>query len=292
MAGADQRKPELRAASIKGTMRFIWRAVQRAEDMIKLRECEGKLFGNAFGGKDTKASDMRIRIEADENIEYFKCDNAMLPHRKLPEYEGRDKDKGRVLPQKSIDTGYRFSVVISSFGDENRHTDYVRLFVLTCLLYGFGRRSRKGFGTVMVTEIKGIGENIIDFLIDGMPDNLNALSKFGAVYSFANDDRTEITVTGGGGEKYPYIENIRIAGTKDDSKTDFFIEQIGMSVHNFSNSKTFLGDSRNRFASSILLSTTPWNSDSFCCIVTQLYCTKIFDEKERDRFHGEIDRRV
>jgi len=290
MAGADQSKPEFRAASIKGNMRFIWRAVQRAENIEELRECEGKLFGNAFGGKDTKASDMRIRIE---NATDIKGRQNMAPHRGLNEYEGVNKQR-HITPQ-AFQEGNKFDVVITSFVVEEQHKNYVRLFVLTCLLYGFGRRSRKGFGTVEITGIELIGENEIDYSLYGMADNLNAISKFGAKYSFIDGDNPEITVEGGGSEKYPYIENIRIAGTIDalgKPGTKYFIEQIGLTAHDFNNGYSFLGGSKNRFASSVLLSTIPWGEENFRCIVTQLYCTQNLSEAERKRFYDELDGRV
>ena len=280
MAGADQNKPELRAASIKGVMRFVWRAAQRAGDIQKLRELEGSLFGNAFGGKNTKASDMRIRIE---NADIATGSEIMVPHRRLY--------NGRMFPAQAIKVDSEFDIVISSFVDKKQHTDYVRLFALTCLLYGFGRRSRKGFGTVVIRSIDGVGKEI-DHSIDGAVDSLNAISRFGAKYSFADNTHTKIAVTGGGGGKYPYIEGIRIMGAENKPETKFFVEQIGMAVHNFSSSKTFLGDLRNRFASSVLLSTIPWETPDFCCIATQLYCTKAFDPAERDRFYDELDGRV
>jgi CRISPR type III-B/RAMP module RAMP protein Cmr1 len=54
MAGADQSKAELRASSIKGTLRWWWRALQATNDIELLRRRELELFGGVFGEGGTK----------------------------------------------------------------------------------------------------------------------------------------------------------------------------------------------------------------------------------------------
>jgi CRISPR-associated protein Cmr1 len=46
MHGADGKTPELRPASIKGVMRFWWRAIHGNLPLKELREKEGEIFGN------------------------------------------------------------------------------------------------------------------------------------------------------------------------------------------------------------------------------------------------------
>jgi CRISPR-associated protein Cmr1 len=289
----DDPIPELRVAGIKGCMRFIWRAVQRAGDASALREAEGRLFGNAFGGKDTKQSDMRMRIEnacVDTGAE------VMTPHRSLGGYDG----KGKAFRAQALKSGGTFDAVISSFGEVETHNNFVRLFALTCLLYGFGRRSRKGFGTVAITGIDGAGGDIDPTFI-GAVDNLNALAlpEFGAKYSLQSNG-AEIRVVGAETvAEYPYIENIKIAGSGsrhfDDAKD--IIGQIGMAVHYYAGD-AFLGLLRPRFASNVLLSTVPWDNGAYRCIVTQLHCTKRSlpternDLQKRKDFYRELNGRV
>ena len=282
MAGTDKDRPEMRAPSIKGNMRFIWRAIQRADDINKLREVEGSVFGNAFGGNSTKASDMRIRIE---KMNVAKGSEPMVPHRTLQEYSGRGPFSGQAIRE-----GGEFDVVITSFADEKTHIDFIRLFAATCLLYGFGRRSRKGFGTVKIKGFDGIGNTVYPWFA-GAANNLNALSRFGAEYSYVSE--TEIAaISAKSPANYPYIESIRIAGSKGFPENMDIIKQIGMAVHIYSR-KEFLGSASPRFASSILLSTAPWNDVDNCCIVTQLYCTNTrIDAEDRKNFHAELDGRV
>jgi len=278
--GREELVPEIRVAGIKGCMRFIWRAVQCANDIGKLRKKEGELFGNAFGGKDTKVSDMRIRIE---NTNVAAGLEIMTPHRKLHDYDGQ----GRAFPAQALKSGGTFDIVLSSFGGIEPHSKFVRLFTLTCLLCGFGRRSRKGFGTVAVTGIDGDGGGI-DYTFGGTVDSLNSLSEFGAEYDWQND--TEIGVKADSADKYPYIESIKIAGTQAFKGTAGVIEQIGMTTHLHAGN-AFLGSPNPRLASSVLLSTVPWG-DETCCIVTQLHCVKPFDRAKREDFYKELDGRV
>jgi CRISPR-associated protein Cmr1 len=301
MAGAETQSnegrelvPELRVTGIKGCMRFIWRAIQCADDVKKLRAAEGQLFGNAFGGKDNRQSDMRIRLM---NMRFAAGMEVILPHRELDEYKsepGYDRGRTKAFSARAIKSGSAFDVAISSFGEAERHRDFVRLFALTCLLYGFGRRSRKGFGTVMITGIDGVGGyrdvgGAVNYTFKGAEDNLNRLSIFGAEYSRPND--TMIRAIARSPADYPYIESIKIAGTLIFDHTEDIIGQIGMAAHHHAG-EIFLGTLKPHFASSALLSTMPWDNDNYCCVVTQLHCTNPFTLAKRDEFYEELDGRV
>lgn len=289
MAGPETRIPELRATGIKGNMRFIWRAIQCAGDISKLRELEGEIFGNAYGSNSTKASEMRLRVDS---ICLTTGQEVMTPHRNLrDEYNGTERD-GRIkraFPAPAIKTGNQFDVIITSSRSMDKHIDFIRLFSLTCLLYGFGRRSRKGFGTVVITDINGVGEDI-DYTFDGAVENLKALSYFGAEYTLANNN-TEIIVKSDNAADYPYIENIWIVGSKTYPDPSQIIKQIGMSVHCFAG-EPFLGRPNPRFASSILLSTVPVDSDNdrYSCLVTQLHCAK--NTANRQNFYQKLAGRL
>lgn len=279
--GREELVPELRVTGIKGGMRFIWRAVQCANDVKELRKTEGRLFGNAFDGKDTKVSDMRMRIE---NTRVATSSEVMTPHRKLRDYDGQ----GKAFPAQALKSDSTFDIIISSFGELETHKNFVRLFTLTCLLYGFGRRSRKGFGTVAVMGIDGDGDDI-DYAFSGVVDSLNRLSLFGAKYSQPNG--TEIKLGANTTANYPYIESIRIAGAQSFGGTADIIGQIGMATHHHAGN-IFLGSLRPRLASSTLLSTVPWDDGSYRCIVTQLHCKDKFDHVKRADFYEELDGRV
>ncbi len=65
-AGADQTKAEIRAASIRGELRWWYRALGGTAD------CETKLFGNVAG--KARASAVAIRVSTVENGKQWKPD--------------------------------------------------------------------------------------------------------------------------------------------------------------------------------------------------------------------------
>ena len=76
LTGADGRTPELRPPSIKGAMRFWWRAMNGHLPLDKLKEEESKIFG----ASNRKIGRSRVVIKnqdipRDEKYEY-------LPYRK------------------------------------------------------------------------------------------------------------------------------------------------------------------------------------------------------------------
>ncbi len=46
MHGSDPKKAELRVPSIKGALRFWWRAIQEDDDLVRLKNKEGLIFGD------------------------------------------------------------------------------------------------------------------------------------------------------------------------------------------------------------------------------------------------------
>jgi CRISPR-associated protein Cmr1 len=293
MAGAEKTKndrgredsvPELRVPGIKGVMRFVWRAIQRSDDCNRLRKEEGELFGNAFGGKATEQSKMRMK---NANVKMTTAPETPVAHRRLGEYSGGG-GSNPAFTNQAIKAGATFDIVITSFVDPEAHRNYVRLFIVSCLLCGFGRRSRKGYGTVDIRGIEGPGEEI-DRTWDGLVGNLNALSPNNVDYKLSGS--TEIVAESAAPDRYPYIERIRIVGKKRFDSTKDVYEQIGMVVHNYAR-ENFLGDARPRFASPLLLSTLPVEGDAYRCVVTQLFCTKGVKEEERRKFFAELDGRV
>ena len=60
LAGAEQGKAELRAASIKGVLRFWWRALQVEPDINELRQKEAGIFGSSEEGVGGSSFSLRI----------------------------------------------------------------------------------------------------------------------------------------------------------------------------------------------------------------------------------------
>lgn len=134
MNGAYGERPELRPPGIKASLRFWWRALHGHLSIADLRQEEGRIFGNTKG-----RSKVIIRIEApiDENK---KAKTSLLPHKggsKAASYTAGEYFKIRVDCDKNI---------ISEEKMKN-------LFIIACTLGGWGKRSRRGFGSITVMEI-------------------------------------------------------------------------------------------------------------------------------------------
>jgi CRISPR-associated protein Cmr1 len=140
MYGADGKTPELRPASIKGLMRFWWRAVNGdKKNLEELREEEAKIFG------DTKRkSSFSIRV--DRNLKLPKEENP-LPHKKKG-------DKG-YHTKKAFKENQTFQVI---FAGKNLEL-ISNIFKLSTILGGFGQRSRRGFGSIQI-----VGDEVLTSL--------------------------------------------------------------------------------------------------------------------------------
>ena len=145
MAGADQREPEVRAASFRGAFRYWTRAVlgaryQRDYDALKKRESH-------YWGSTQRGSGLRVVVNRhtrrDRDDRYV-----ILP----PTFRN---DKANRLPAFPVESGVRLSVetpfahrATSLFTDEL----YASL-LLAFWLSGFGKRARRGGGSLQVVEI-------------------------------------------------------------------------------------------------------------------------------------------
>lgn len=254
LAGADGKTPELRPPSIKGAMRFWWRAmhghlpIDDKKDgdgnIIQkgLRTQEAEIFGG--GGEAAKRSGFHLRVLTGVR------EMAKQGYQPLPHHTGGNNciacNANNNRCKKSFEfqsiTGDNFDVKISGADLEMIEN----LFVLTCVFGGFGKRSRRGFGSVKIVK-----RNDVDFL---MPNDLESiysyLSKFNNDYQYDRtdkkillvrpvplNDKYEIT--------YPYLEEVRIG---DDYGSDFqLVERIGKSSHKYQTDSN--GSANPRFSS-------------------------------------------
>lgn len=144
MRGADQGKAEFRSASVKGVMRWWFRALAGAylgNNIEKLREVEGKIFGSAGRGKSRviveTIEDSQIESRVEPNI------NSLLDdYTKYFWFSQIGRYQKDYIP-----LGRTFEVTLKS-PDQN----YLNLAVISLWaalhLGGFGSRSRKFGGSL------------------------------------------------------------------------------------------------------------------------------------------------
>lgn len=269
LAGADGTTPELRPPSIKGALRFWWRAMNGhlpLEDRKDnngnvlekgMRTIEGEIFGST-----TQRSRVIIR-EPQETVAYkhFEYDGTsesfMLPHKPEPKHD-REKDlrsKNKCFPVSGSSVfSLEFSLIKDVKINLRNEQEYIfnfeqlcSLFKLVCLLGGFGKRSRRGFGSIKILRTQLRDK---DWQVHSMPQTIEEIEKLIRVVSKG----FSYTAT----SNYPTIQSIVIGNT---SKS---VAQIGKVTHDVksdvdtSNYKiaydSTLGAGRPRFASPIYIS--------------------------------------
>lgn len=287
--GADGKTPELRPPSIKGMMRFWWRAINGDLEVGELKKREGKVFG----GTDKKQGQSTFSILAKSTL--LETSN----YQPLPHHTGNDRCPNlpsckhrssrhcvKGFKKEGFSPGGQFEITlltITNKSAENRKRKtpswIYDLFEITCLLGGYGNRSRRGFGSVS---------------IEGLEPNLELIrNKLNNIYG--NDafmfDKTNNLIKSpfSSPTAYPSIKKVGI-GQKYYATQQDLLKTIGKasSKHNPSGSNA-LGKVRGgRLASPVYVSVLKVD-EKYCPIVTTL--NVIPDENDsQNKFTGAICR--
>lgn len=154
LSGADQQAVELRPPSIRGALRFWFRAMMGGVvggNVEKVKQREAEIFGNT-----EQSSALKIRI------------NAPTPRGKLWDFQLRS-DRGIVYlgyglsgshttPARAYVTpdppGYKFELSLSCQGEHVQRVGVGALWLLT-QFGGLGARARRGFGSLEISQVTG-----------------------------------------------------------------------------------------------------------------------------------------
>lgn len=271
MSGVNNQKPELRPSEFKGMMRFWWRAIRAENEIDKLRKEEAKIFGGTKKGEGK--SKLLIRIIP---LKITASSYSLLPCR----------DQGG-FQLEAIKPGSKFRISLITY-----YTGYLKtfknLFLLSLILGGFGRRARRGFGSVKTSEQKDIDLEYIANLLNSISPNIFQVQ----------NGRIVNTKEGGA---YPWIKEIQI-GTMSSDKWKETLQHICEASHKFRDPSLGFIKPRmafpkcecdvRRMASPIFVSVIKKNS-SFCPIITTLNskfpCKCItYDLKKQEEFKEYI----
>ncbi|MCX7724319.1 MAG: type III-B CRISPR module RAMP protein Cmr1 [Thermodesulfovibrio sp.] len=242
MAGADGRTPELRPSEFKGMMRWWWRAIKAEDNIDKLRKEEAEIFGGTERGEGR--SKIRIKIESkieSSDITYYQP----LPHHKRNSCPiDKQKDCRKAFTSKAIRYDKKVDIIFSF--PENLTAQMESLIYLTFTLGGFGKRSRRGFGSIEI--IKPTFEINTDNL-------LNALNKINNSYeintsSFISGIQVIKNKKYHGGD-YPWIREVILSKKEFDSSDDV-LRLIGLASHKHRDPS--LGNANPRMASPVYVS--------------------------------------
>ena len=159
MSGADQDLAELRPPSIKGIIRFWWRALAYSRfngDLHLLAEREAELFGST----DRVASIM-IRVSTHPKSTVTQKNTVhhdfrsvagarYLGYGLMDAFDGVNTQAGK-LQRPCINQNQQFTVTFMSKNDMPE--EFINAVKLTGLLGGLGSRSRKGYGSLTLLKL-------------------------------------------------------------------------------------------------------------------------------------------
>lgn len=248
MSGADGNTPELRAPSIKGALRYWWRAINGHLPLEDKKDSDGKLIekglrtieGDIFGDTSRRS---KIIIQGIEGIENY----SIVSERKVPH---------KHFENKALAKGLKFNLRIAvTKSDDFDKAKLESLVFLTFTLGGLGNRSRRGFGSV---TIEGYEQGSMDTIFNHL-QNINphfkiitegGVSKIESQFKRANP--------------YPFIKTIELGRPKSN-----LIQKIADTTHVLKQreGRTYEASlglaSRERFASPVyvsIVSTTNGNA--------------------------------
>ena len=202
---------ELRASSLKGLVRYWWRALNGHLPVKELQEKERLLFGSS--NEKVGRSPVVLRIipgEMQISSEY------LLPHQNR-------------APVEAFSIGSQFQVIITSMGTFDEHAGYEAIIEAALLLGGLGRRSRRGFGSVAIIA----KDSAKDSMPYAAPQDLQTIA---ALLDSVNKGKFCIKegkiVSHGFAGDYPYLKSVELGKAYNNAHE--LLIQIGTATHNVS----------------------------------------------------------
>ncbi len=241
LAGADGATPELRPPSIKGIMRFWWRAFNGHLSLDKLMKLEGEIFGAA----DKNIGKSKFSIQVSNNRlaidEYY-----VIPHKKT-------------FRAKGFSPCQKISIGLSCYDNISEYSDILKI---SLLLGGLGKRSRRGFGSIRILKVDTEQYNV-DFKIQDVLKVINNISA--DKYKI---DGEKIVLAKNISQDYPFVREIQFGG--EYPSWEELLLTIGLSSHTCKNDSLGFADHGRRLASPIYVSVLKTSSGIYKPIITTL----------------------
>jgi len=259
LAGADGKTPELRAPSIKGALRFWWRAMNGHLPIDVLRKKEAEIFGGS--GENEGKSKFNIRI-SHGNIE---SDGYQpLPHHDNSDFCNKNKCKRnkygncyKTFKLSAIQPEANFTVEFCLHNRTNiiAKEKLKNLFILTSILGSLGKRSRRGFGNFKINQIDNTEFNE-SINLDYIKDLLNSVNIDNNNHFQVNKNEIKSNFNL---NHFPYVKEIKFG--KASSNYNELLKKIGEASHFNDSDYTGFAKGSNRFASPVYVSVMENGSD-------------------------------
>jgi len=263
LAGADGNTPELRPPSIKGALRFWWRAMNGHLDLKTLKEQESLIFGGTDSGQGR--SKVLIRVEQHSKVQSAlkTADSELVPHR------GTKKKAFMVNQNFKISLSLTQEKVLNKNGTEIFNIDKMSaLFQLTCILGGFGKRVRRGMGSVNIKSLK-LNEKTYPYnIIESLQDIYKIITILSPYYTLQNSMIYQ--TYSGKMQAYGWVHTIELSKTEDLNVTNIVSKQTHDLHQKYGQSYDYsLGHAfKGRFASPIYVSILPSHGKQRAIVTT------------------------
>jgi len=242
LAGADGKTPELRVPSVKGMMRYWWRAIRAESNIEKLHNEEAQIFGSS--DEKIGKSKFSVRMTSKELVT-----NDFLP---VPHSTKKFKFKG-------LDINQQFSIVLSG---KNDIVIYKEILEVALLLGGLGKRSRRGFGSIHCKSWDFLNTRDLNHFI---------LKTLNAIKNDFETKENNIFRKTNCNANYPFIEGVSLGTQEKD--INILLKKIGQATHDYKDpSLGYAGKYNNstiRMASPIYVSIARVNN-RFVPVITTL----------------------
>lgn len=168
MGGANPKIPELRVPGIKGALRFWWRAMAYCNcngDLKKIRELEGQIFGSTKHGQSRAIMEVS-QEKLEPNGDQFFRERQGLTYLGYGPIE--KSELGRKYLKHPIDATLHIHIRAkdenddSELGDSEVANQISSALKAMGLFGGLGSRSRRGFGSFNLSDLKRDGNSIFE----------------------------------------------------------------------------------------------------------------------------------
>ncbi|MBD3192925.1 MAG: type III-B CRISPR module RAMP protein Cmr1 [Candidatus Heimdallarchaeota archaeon] len=261
LGGADNDIAELRVPSIKGLLRFWWRAIVGLP-IKSLQKKEGEIFGSSEEG--VGRSNFSIRLVAEK--EPVRKNHLMLPH------------KRRSFTKEGITVDQEFSLILSSL--KGNHQNYSEILQASLLLGGIGKRSRRGFGSIKISSINGKASTF-DYSLKSILQLINSIKDDYRIV----DGKIKLKAQRNLKKRYPFLKEIELSKEPLSSWKEV-VEKIGWATHHYAREDAIgIGRGKQRLASPIYISTIKKAPNEYFPIVSTL--ETVFKNKKTTQRHYE-----
>lgn len=272
----DPNKLEIRPSSIKGMMRFWWRAVRCYTDLNIMKDDEDNLFGST-----DRKSPFSIQVEIiDKIIEQI----SFTPHHRSGYTECTNCKENNCKKSEKYYAfcNTRFSLTFLC-RDANRVNmeQLFSLLELCAVLGGVGRRSRRGFGSFSIQQ-KDNQKYQFDYSLDSLCVLLNKVC--GQNYYECKNGK--IINKSKCAAKYPWIKKVEIGKQYLDFTS--LLQTIGESSHKYNQNGLLDKGGKKRLASPVYVSAIEKNNQLYPIITSLNSKTNDDIRKQQAKFKEMI----